>query len=424
MSIEMQHRIRMNAQKMTDTMSGMADWEKDMAEKDAKFGGGGSGIRRAGGQSKPRGSVPVRGGGSSAGTPVPQPSKTATSHLEAAEPREDWKTGNMQDYYKKWEGFDAEAADEGSYVVDEKAPSPPKAASKVQAKLGPAGIGIGGNSSLDNEAIPKARPMPTSSFSRMEEGALDDPTIEAGSKEKDKGNRLYLEQRYGESIAAYTRGLDVLYGKQAQECDATAALQSLKSLLYSNRAMAHLKLQNWDLADADASSCLDLDPTAVKGYLRRGVAKREQHRYADAVRDFEKVLQLDPNSKDGIKQLGKAFELTKKFGSSLPQASTSSASSAAKGKKKKKEGGFALAFEKKSKQKARVDEKPWRVSIPIREVETAHGAAAAAKAKRLTEEEAAEEELRQQGIRRLVSIATLRSLSLVFSLRLSPRLLF
>eukprot|EP01048_Picozoa_sp_COSAG05_P009955 COSAG05_NODE_848_length_6985_cov_11.108336_1_plen_378_part_00 len=359
MSVEMQHMIRMNAQRMQDTMAGLADWEKDIAEKDAKFGGAGSGKRGSKAKPKPRGAAPpVRG--SSAGAPAPAPIRKP-----AAEPRKDWKSGDMQDYYKKWEGFDEDEAEKASHVVDENAPVPKPA--KIQTKLGPAGIAS--NAAIDKAAIPKAQPMPTSSFVNQDP-ALDDPTIEAGNKEKDKGNRLYLEQRYGESVAAYTRGLDVLYGKAAQDCPAVAALQSLKSVLYSNRAMAHLKLQNWDLADADASSCLDLDPTAVKGYLRRGVAQREQHRYADAVRNFEKVLQLDPNSKDGIKQLGKAIELTKKFGSSLAPASSSSSSSfSSGGGKKKKSAGFALAFEKKSKQKQRDEEKPWRVAIPIREME-------------------------------------------------------
>lgn len=56
-----------------------------------------------------------------------------------------------------------------------------------------------------------------------------------------------------------------------------------KSTLYCNRAMAHLQLDNWQLAEADASSCLDLDPASAKGYLRRGTARREMHQYAEAV---------------------------------------------------------------------------------------------------------------------------------------------
>ena len=37
-------------------------------------------------------------------------------------------------------------------------------------------------------------------------------------------------------------------------------------------------------------------------------------RAADATRDFERVLQIDPSNKDGIKQLPKTMALLKKFG--------------------------------------------------------------------------------------------------------------
>ena len=35
---------------------------------------------------------------------------------------------------------------------------------------------------------------------------------------------MYQEKRFGEAVAAYTRGLDVLYGKAAAECEATDQL--------------------------------------------------------------------------------------------------------------------------------------------------------------------------------------------------------
>eukprot|EP01052_Picozoa_sp_SAG31_P027992 SAG31_NODE_2666_length_5273_cov_2.404716_5_plen_101_part_00 len=66
--------------------------------------------------------------------------------------------------------------------------------------------------------------------------------------------------RYGEAVAAYSRALDVTYGASAVDSTDPAALASAKATLYCNRAMCHLQLDNWQLAEADASSCLDFDP--------------------------------------------------------------------------------------------------------------------------------------------------------------------
>ena len=310
-----------------------------MAEKDAKLGGAGSGkagkgkVRTVSGGTRDAPAVRaskvtgVRGGrnvppGPSAAAPVDaaaeaddmmgamrnvqkrhaerelQIAKEEKEREEAAKNKEDWKSGDMQDYYKKWEKFDDSAADA------EEAPSNAKKASakvapKVDQKLGPGGIGL--PEPVESAAIPTPSQMPRGLGENIT--ALDDPTLNGGAREKDKGNSLYQDKRFGEAVAAYTRGLDVLYGKAAAECEATEQLQALKATLYCNRAMSHLKLENWELADADASSSLDLDPAMVKAYLRRGAARREQHRYADAVQDFERVLQIDPTNKDGIKQL-------------------------------------------------------------------------------------------------------------------------
>ena len=383
--------------------------EKDVVEKDAKLGGAGSGVapkgkvRTVSGATRP---APVRGGG----TPTTLAHKSAAGLVEtlgqvkkrheerekqiAAEEaerqqRKDWKSGNMQEYYRKWDTFDENEEPEERPATTSSS-KPAAKAPKVDQKLGPAGIAA----PQTNESIPTPQVLPRGLAENIT--ALDDPTLNAGAREKDKGNSLYQNKRFGEAVAAYTRGLDVLYGKAASECQATDQLQALKATLYCNRAMAHLKLENWELADADASSSLDLDPQMVKAYLRRGAARREQHRYADAVQDFERVLQLDPANKDGIKQLGKAVQLLSKFGKAAKRGARAggaggparsfmdgaggggkNAASNRKGKKGK-DKGLVLAFEKPSKARARAEEKPWRVKIPVREVDGLTSSAGAA----------------------------------------------
>ena len=343
-SFDMQHRIRQNAQKMQDTMSDLYDWEKDMTAKDEKLGGAGTGknaAKKAGGAKK-KAAAPVRNAAPSPKAKTMKPGEMPDDMMDslravkrrheereatiAAEEaarlpggggqtaeRKDWKSGNMQDYYRKWDTFDEDEADKQVEASQKKAAAPAKKkAPKVQAKLGPAGIGGAADAAADAAPIPKPQQLPRGLAQNI--AALDDATLNGAAREKDKGNSLFKEKRFGEAVAAYTRGLDVCYGKGSAECADTTQLGALKATLYCNRSMAHLKLENWELADADADSALDLDGAMVKAYLRRGTARRAQHRYADATRDFERVLQIDPSNKDGIKQLPKTMALLKKFG--------------------------------------------------------------------------------------------------------------
>ena len=65
--------------------------------------------------------------------------------------------------------------------------------------------------------------------------------------------------------------------------------------VYSNRAGTYTKLVEFGLALKDVESCLILDPTFVKAYLRKGqilLLMKETNRAKDA---FESALDIDPN---------------------------------------------------------------------------------------------------------------------------------
>lgn len=46
----------------------------------------------------------------------------------------------------------------------------------------------------------------------------------------------------------------------------------------------------------DCDKCIKLDPTFVKGYIRRGMALQALHEPERAMKAFEEALRLDPNS--------------------------------------------------------------------------------------------------------------------------------
>ncbi|KAK5579513.1 hypothetical protein RB653_009197 [Dictyostelium firmibasis] len=113
-------------------------------------------------------------------------------------------------------------------------------------------------------------------------------------KYKEKGNQLFGQQKYKESIEYYTLAIQ---------------LDSTNAILYGNRAMAYLKMKNYQQCEIDSTRCLNLDPTYTKAYHRRGIARVELKRFEEAIQDFKHLLKSDPSNKDTLIELNKATTL-------------------------------------------------------------------------------------------------------------------
>lgn len=68
------------------------------------------------------------------------------------------------------------------------------------------------------------------------------------------------------------------------------------------RAFANLKMENFGLTQADSDKALELDPTYIKAYYRKGSAHMVLQKYQDALADFKKVVDALPNDKDAKKK--------------------------------------------------------------------------------------------------------------------------
>lgn len=90
----------------------------------------------------------------------------------------------------------------------------------------------------------------------------------------DIGNERYRDGDYDKAIVAYTEAI---------------RLCPYQAMYYSNRAMAHLKLNEYASAEDDCCKALAIDDRNVKTYLRRGAARKGLGMYVDAIQDFEKV---------------------------------------------------------------------------------------------------------------------------------------
>lgn len=127
--------------------------------------------------------------------------------------------------------------------------------------------------------------------------------------EKEKGNRLFKDGRYDEAIESYGIGI---------ECDPQ------NPVLYANRAMAFLRKNMLGVAEEDCNQALQWDPTYVKAYHRRGLAREGLAKKALALEDFRKVLSLEPNNREARQHLTKLEKELKSKGGKEASSSTAS----------------------------------------------------------------------------------------------------
>ena len=70
-----------------------------------------------------------------------------------------------------------------------------------------------------------------------------------------------------------------------------------------NRAMCHLKLKHYADCEKDCSDVIDVDPTSVKAYFRRGKCQLACDKWDAAKESFRKVLELDDGNMEARRGL-------------------------------------------------------------------------------------------------------------------------
>eukprot|EP00455_Lapot_gusevi_P046664 TRINITY_DN617_c0_g2_i1.p1 TRINITY_DN617_c0_g2~~TRINITY_DN617_c0_g2_i1.p1 ORF type:complete len:573 (-),score=284.83 TRINITY_DN617_c0_g2_i1:237-1955(-) len=124
--------------------------------------------------------------------------------------------------------------------------------------------------------------------------------VEAMKKKKDEENYLNPEL----SAAANQLGKDAFTAGRFAEAIShyTEAIRRnpVDAKLYSNRAACYTKLMDWGHAMADCDKCLELDPTFIKAYIRKGKIQHCIKEYHKAMATFEEAARLDPNCTDLI----------------------------------------------------------------------------------------------------------------------------
>ena len=105
---------------------------------------------------------------------------------------------------------------------------------------------------------------------------------------KEDGNVAFKKGDYLEAISLYSKAL---------------ALDENMLVARNNRAMAHLKVGQWEDARIDCENVLEQDPRNVKALLRYAAANKELG-YIDKAREsLQKALEIQPTNKEAIEKV-------------------------------------------------------------------------------------------------------------------------
>ena len=129
----------------------------------------------------------------------------------------------------------------------------------------------------------------------------------------------YTNDDYGKALSSAESALKYLPKKDAEyQCmayvakagvllqleDTTKALSTLATgiknypdqrLLYQRRAQIYYELNQYDLSDADYRKIVELEPGETIGYMGLGRNANAQHRWEDAIKQFDYVTKLSSN---------------------------------------------------------------------------------------------------------------------------------
>jgi len=118
---------------------------------------------------------------------------------------------------------------------------------------------------------------------------------EAANEFKKKGNDHFRAHHYEKAIEFYTKAL---------EADPS------NPVFWSNRAICHIRMENFGLAISDAKKGIEIDNAYVKSYYRLGTAHAGLGKYKLAMGDFKQVLKIKKNdsmAKSKLKECQKAW---------------------------------------------------------------------------------------------------------------------
>jgi len=107
------------------------------------------------------------------------------------------------------------------------------------------------------------------------------------TSKKEEGNNEFRSARYAQAVQVYTDALNI---------DPLNLITNSK--IFCNRATAYTKLNKLDEALADFNKAIEVDASYQKAFQRRAKCYMDREMYEEAVRDYEKVCQMEKNKEN------------------------------------------------------------------------------------------------------------------------------
>jgi tetratricopeptide (TPR) repeat protein len=180
------------------------------------------------------------------------------------------ETISNRDYFSAWDKFDVDAAEQAIDDTENEIMERTKASlyGTVEEKIHRA------RARHQSELLTLQKQLQMNTLTKAERLAL-------AQRERLKGNEFYRCGENEEAIACYTKSI---------------AFDETNAIVYSNRAMAAMRLSHTEQALVDTTTALELDPFCVKARARRGTIHHRCGRYAQAIQDFQRCLEQDPEN--------------------------------------------------------------------------------------------------------------------------------
>eukprot|EP00095_Tigriopus_kingsejongensis_P001839 maker-scaffold10_size831480-snap-gene-7.20 protein:Tk01839 transcript:maker-scaffold10_size831480-snap-gene-7.20-mRNA-1 annotation:"tetratricopeptide repeat protein 1" len=101
---------------------------------------------------------------------------------------------------------------------------------------------------------------------------------------KKSGNEFFLAGANEEAVEKYSEALDLC----------PLCFSEDRAVLYGNRAAARMRMGQFEAVVEDCSDSIRLKPDYMKALVRRAQAYEESDKPHEAMKDFEKILEIDP----------------------------------------------------------------------------------------------------------------------------------
>ena len=114
---------------------------------------------------------------------------------------------------------------------------------------------------------------------------------------KNRGRVSVASKRYPESDQLYSKAMAVLLGFLDGSSDKNQRLTAELAVLYSNRSLVRLQMNDAGGALQDATAATGYDDNYLKGHWRLGQAAMALNQYEAALMAYSKALQIEPDNK-------------------------------------------------------------------------------------------------------------------------------